>query len=250
MCRIVLLWGDFDEDFPPIFQSFADIATEDPVRSKEVGKKVAHKDGWGLLNVTSERIVLDKRSTSLTRDTELPKVFNGALMMHTRAAAPNEGMGVLNNHPFHLSDEKYDVYIVHNGWFDKYKINEAIGYSHPELINDTEIFADFFMSLEGDMKTRISKALEISKQKEYIKGGANIYVIVKDRETLETSIFYHADNAPGKEFTEYNRLYAIGNGKWKGIISSSLIYSSHFPKSLNPTEIERGKLYSEELKGY
>ncbi|MEM3830173.1 MAG: hypothetical protein QXP36_13310 [Conexivisphaerales archaeon] len=248
MCRIILLWGDFKDDFPTIFRSLSDVATEDPLHPKNGDKGFSHKDGWGFLNLNKEKIVLNKYSSPLTRSTEPPSIFNGVLMVHVRAAAPNEGVGVLNNHPFHVSDDKYDAYIVHNGWFDKYKINESIGYEHPELVNDTEVFINFVMSFKGDMQKRLSEALENAKQKKYLKGGANIFVLAIDRETLNVTIFYHADVASEKEFQEYNKLYAIRGKKWDGIVSSSLIYSSFFPKNLAPIEIERGKLYTKQLE--
>ncbi|MGC8618422.1 MAG: hypothetical protein ACP5UZ_06770 [Thermoplasmata archaeon] len=243
MCRIVLMWGEVANMFPDIFKSFSDVATEDPLLSKVDGQARGHKDGWGFLNLNKEKIVFSKSFSRLTRDTGTPSVFNGVVMMHARLAAPNEGMGVLNNHPFHVADERYDVYIVHNGWFDKYKINESLGFDRPELINDTEIFIDFVMSQEGNISTRLSRALDISKKEGYINGGANIFVVAVDRETLKISIFYHADVATGKEFKEYNKLYTAGDQNWKGVFSSSIIYSKFFPKSLEPKEIERGKLY-------
>ncbi|MDA8054747.1 MAG: hypothetical protein M0Z77_03720 [Thermoplasmatales archaeon] len=248
MCRIAILWGNFEDEFRSIFQSLSDVASEDPLRLDKDGRKLSHKDGWGFLNINKERIVFNRYSTPLRRDTKVPEISNGIIMMHARAAAPSEGMGVLNNHPFHATDQRYEVYMVHNGWFDKNKINETLGYEHPEFINDTEVFLNFVMTIDGDMKTRLAKAMEISKRKEYIKGGANILVVAVDRRPPNVlSIFYHADNAPGKEFKEYNKLYAVKNEKFKGVFSSSIIRSSYFPKDLKTSEIERGKLYSEEL---
>ncbi len=244
---MLLLWGNISDKFKPIFQSLSDVATGDPLLPENEGKKFSHKDGWGFLNVNKEKIVLSKYSTQLTRETNLPAIFDGILMIHARAAAPGEGAGVLNNHPFHAADDRYDVYLAHNGWFDKYKINEMLGYGHPELINDSEIFLKFVMSLEGDMNARMKKALEISKENGYIKGGANIFVIAINRENLNISVFYHSDVAAGKEFKEYNKLYYIKDERFEGVVSSSVILSMHFPKDLEITQIIRGKLYNIEL---
>ena len=245
MCRMVLLWGEFSPEFESIFRSLADVAEDDPLAKK---KPVSHGDGWGLLNLYKEGLELKRYGTPLTLRVPTPRVENGVAIVHVRLAAPSEGMGVLNAHPFHLQDERYDVYISHNGWFDKFEMNKTLGLGSVKNMNDTETFLKLLMTQNGSREDRVREALDISKENGYIKGGANIYVVATERETNATHVIYHSDVAPGNDYTEYEKLFLLSGSNWSGVISSSLKESKFFPKGVNIEEIERGRIQDTVVK--
>ncbi|MEM3192006.1 MAG: hypothetical protein QW292_07955, partial [Candidatus Parvarchaeota archaeon] len=189
-----------------IFKSLVDVAEDDPLAKN---RPVSHKDGWGLLNIYDGGLELKRYGTPLTSRVPTPRVEEGVVIVHVRLAAPSEGKGVLNAHPFHLQDERYDVYISHNGWFDKFEMNKTLGLKSVRNINDTEAFLKLVMSQDGSIEDRIRAALYISKEKRYIKGGANIFLAAIERETKITSVIYYSDVAPEKEYTEYEKLYFL-----------------------------------------
>ena len=244
---MVLLWGNFSYDFASIFRSLQDVAQDDPILRKE-GKKGVHKDGWGFLNITNDSIEFERFATPLTLKTPQPTFRDGAAIIHARAAASGEGSGVLNAHPFHEQDETYDVYISHNGWFDKEEINKLLKLETVMSMNDTEVFLRLVMSQKGTINARVKTALELSRKNGYLKGGANIFITALKKGTNKMSIIFHSDVGPGKEYNEYYRLYSIKGRNWNGVVSSSLKLSEYFPKDVEPSQIERGKIYTSEIE--
>ncbi len=242
MCRMVLLWGNFSGQFRSIFKSLSDVAQDDPLLRKG-SKTFSHKDGWGYLNVSGESIELRRFAAPLNFKVRPPSAKDGVALIHARAAAKGEGMGILNAHPFHSQDETYDVYITHNGWFDKYMMNKALGLESVTKMNDTEVFLKLIMNQNGPIDERVKAALELSKRNDYMKGGANIYVAGLKRGTSRASIIYHTDTAPEREYGEYNKLYFIEGKNWSGVISSSIKLSKYFPKGVKIGDVERGKVY-------
>lgn len=246
MCRMILLWGNFSDDFGSIFRSLEDVAQDDPLLRKD-GKKGSHKDGWGFLNITDDSIEYRRFATPLTLKTSEPKVRDGLAIVHARAAAPGEGLGVLNTHPFHEQDETYDVYISHNGWFDKEGMNDILELETVKSMNDTEVFLRLVMSRKGTIETRVKNALDLSRKNGYIKGGANIYIIALRKATNETTIIFFSDVGPELDYNEFYRLYSITGVNWNGIVSSSLIISDYFPNKIEFSPIERGKIYTRKI---
>lgn len=248
MCRMALVWGDLEGDFEAIYKSLADVAQKDPLLVDKEGKNKQHKDGWGFLNLSGDSLIVKREIAPLTVNSERPIAKKGAVILHARLAAPNEPMGILNVHPFHASDESYDVYLAHNGWFDKYKLNDSLGLRNVERMNDTEVFLKYVMSFEGDLYTRLDKALKASKEKGYLKGGSNILALGIDRNSNEPSVYYHCDQSKEREFTEYNKLYKISNRDLSAVVSSSLIHSEFFPKEFHRETLTRSNLYTEKLQ--
>ena len=246
MCRMVLLWGDFESVSEPIFRSLSDVAENDPLARND-NEPFSHKDGWGVLNISNERIKLERYGNPLTLGVSPPDTRKGVALIHVRAAAKGEGMGILNAHPFHMQDETYDVYITHNGWFDKYKINKLLKLGSVKNMNDSEVFLKLVMTQKGSVENRVRAALRLSRKNGYMKGGANVYVVSIKRGTNEVSIIYHTDTSQEKTYGEYNKLYFIKGKTWTGVTSSSLRLSRYFPKEIEMEELKRGKIYTAKM---
>lgn len=242
MCRMALMWGNIENDFPMIFKSVSDVAMNDPLLKRDSIRGFSHKDGWGYLNISGDSIDYKRYATPLTLAVSPPPAVKGIVMVHARAAAAGEGLGVLNAHPFHSQDEDYDAYITHNGWFDKFKINESLKLKSVNSMNDTEVFLSLVMAQNGTMYDKLHAVLELSRERGYFRGGANIFVAALKRGTKELSIFYHTDIGVGNEYGEYYRLYHIKSEEWQGVVSSSVMLSGYLPKGLKTEVVERGKL--------
>ncbi len=118
MCRMLCLVDNFLRDYEAIMKSFREVAKKDPIITGKEGDFISHDDGWGY--VFHSKIQLKYFSSGYpVFESPIPDFPEGKLLMHARKAASGEPVGTLASHPHFESDEYYEVYLAHNGWFYK-----------------------------------------------------------------------------------------------------------------------------------
>lgn len=229
------LKGEFEEDFPEIFAALQEVAKSDPLLRGE-----SHSDGWGYVYYNGSSFVHERRSEPIYT-AAVPKVESGFVVVHARNAAPGEPLGVLNSHPHHRSDRRYEFYLTHNGWFDKGKIAGLLGERDAGLSTqtDSEFFLELVFTLSGNPRERLETAARLSKEHDLVKTTMNIFLLGMDKATGSATVAYYTD---AKEYSEYVTLYSGHGTSWSGVFSSSIPLSSRFPASLRLEKVERDKV--------
>lgn len=97
------------------------------------------------------------------------------------------------------------------------------------------------------MEYKLKLALKNTKEKDFLKGSSNIFLLVVDRISRKISAYYYCDRKSELEFREYDKLLRIEYDNLHGVISSSLAISEFFPTNAIVEPIQRGKLMSFEL---
>lgn len=241
MCRMFLLKGDFQKNFPEIFNISKKISAQDPLHSLDSSLPYNHIDGWGYVNLTQRDIYYYRTSVPLA-DSDEPKVNDGYLLFHMRNAAPGEPMGVNNSHPFHISTEDGDFYLSHNGWFDKKKIAEYIHLRNYQMENDSLVFLRFLASQSGTIEEKVKSAIEISRAESFVKSTANLLLLFVDKGENITGIAF-TDASPSTRYGKYHELFLIETKEWKGVFSSSFLEFDFISRIGKISKLERGKLY-------
>jgi predicted glutamine amidotransferase len=229
------LKGEFEEDFPAIFEALQEVARSDPLLHGE-----SHSDGWGYVYYDGSSLVHERQREPVYA-ASVPNVKSGFVVVHARNAAPGEPLGALNSHPHRRSDRRYELYLAHNGWFDKKKIIGLLGEREANLSaqTDSEFFLELIFTLSGDPRERLETAAGLSKEHDLIKTAMNIFLLGVDRATGSATVAYYTD---AKEYSEYVTLYRGRGTSWSGVFSSSIRFSSRFPSSLGLEKVERDKV--------
>ena len=243
MCRMLAMTGDFSHVFPGIVRAFSEVTRKDPLADKDKGRSESHLDGWGFVYSGNGIIRHEKHDLPFFND-EIQDFGSGSIIIHARQAAPGEPMGVSRNHPFYASDGRYDIFLCHNGWFDKDAISREISLTDPENYVDSEVFLKYAMKFPGTDLDKISASLETAFRENMIKSSANILALSIDRMSLSSKILYYTDVSEAKAYDEYYKMYFGEGSHWMGVFSSSIIRSRHFPENCKIKEVPRGKLLS------
>ena len=243
MCRMLAMTGDFSSVFPGIMKAFSEVTRKDPLADKDKDRSESHSDGWGFVFSGNSNIRYEKHYLPFYND-KIPEFGSGSILIHARQAAPGEPMGVSRNHPFYATDGKYDIFLCHNGWFDKGAISRDISLKDPENYVDSEVFLKYAMKFHGTDMEKISASLETAFRENMVKSSANILALSINRMTRSRKILYYTDVSMAREYDEYYKLYIAEGSQWKGIFSSSIIRSMHFPEDCKITEVPRAMLLS------
>ena len=243
MCRMFCLSGGYSSVFPDIKKAFMEITRRDPIISNGDGTYTSHDDGWGYVHHDGSTIVYG-RSENPVFDSEIPPFKSGNLVVHARKAAPNEPVGASSSHPHMEYDERYEVYLSHNGWFDKFALAKELGIDNAEKYVDSQLFLKFLMGFSGNLEERLRSSTRVMKEKRLLNSTANLMVLGLNRKTQKTEIYCYTDVAEGKEYTEYVTLYKVSGNGWKGIFSSSLIIPEYFPMRTQTYKLPRGTVIS------
>lgn len=233
------LFGDYSKDIDSVYDALLEVCRKDPLFPSYWKADPVHNDGWGYVTMTEDAIDF-KRYAMPIFDSERPRLTeHGILIVHARKAAPGEPIGVLDAHPHHRGDSDYDVYLVHNGSFNKEKIAEKLGDTNLGNQPDSEFFLQYIMSLKGTIEERIRKTLEDADKYDFVKTTNNIFILAADKKTGKGRLFYYGYSKRGED---YIKMYRVENERWKGVVSSSLLKSSHFPKDVKVTEVVQREL--------
>lgn len=233
------LSGNYSKDYQRIIESFLEITKKDPIITNKEGNFTSHDHGWGYVH-HDEYSLNFFRSKVPVFESDVPKFSSGNLIFHARKAAPGEPMGILASHPHYEIDEEYEVFLSHNGWFDKQAIAKEINISNIGKWVDSQMFLKFIMSFKGKFENRLKEALFQAHKKKLIKSTANLMILSIDRSSGESKVYYYTDVAEGREYTNYVKLYHAKTDDWKGVFSSSIVIPNSFPKNVELTEVERG----------
>lgn len=243
MCRMLCLAGNYLPEYSSIMRSFWEITEKDPIITNKDGTFTSHDDGWGYVFHDGKDLEYFRSYEPIFKSS-IPELPEGKIIMHARKAAPGEPKGIFACHPHFESDENYEVYLAHNGWFDKAALSKELDLKESEKYVDSHVFLKYIMSFSGDIEKRLRSALNKSRESGFIKTTANLMVLSLDRTTGKSKIYAYTDVAESREYTEFVRLYQIEGNGWKGIFSSSIIYSHSFPKNLRISEVPRDRIIS------
>ena len=239
MCRMFCLSGDYSDVFDSIRNSFLEITKKDPIITEKEGDFTAHDHGWGYVHHSGESVDYFRSNIPVFNST-FPGFSHGNLVVHARRAAAGEPMGTIASHPHFESDDKYEVYLAHNGWFNKPAIAREVGVTNYDKFVDSHMFLKYIMSFKGKFVERLENALTEARKKGLINSTANLMILAMDRETGRSNIYYYTDVAEGLEYTDYVKLYSITGSRWRGVFSSSILVSDRFPKNFSAVEVKRG----------
>lgn len=236
-----ILKGNFSEEFDTIFQISKKISNSDPLHFMDKNLPSNHLDGWGFVNLSDHDVTYFRTDLPLA-DAYPRGVENGYLLFHMRNAARGEPMGIQNSHPFHISTEDGDFYLIHNGWFDKEKIANFMGLKNYKNENDSLVFLRFLVSINGKVEERIQESIRISLDKEFIKSTANIMLLFIDK-LGKAKGFALSEASRTTNYGKYHELYMMETDSWKGVFSSSFLEFEQLRKLGKVTKLERGRLY-------
>ncbi|MHB1708795.1 MAG: class II glutamine amidotransferase domain-containing protein [Thermoplasmataceae archaeon] len=243
MCRMFAMVGEFSQVFPEIFMSLQDVARNDPLLDAMGIDPPMHSDGWGYVSLSGGNLV-HYRSAAPVYDSNPVSAHNGFILLHARKASPQEPHGVVNSHPFHASDQDMDIYLAHNGAFDKGGIAEILGIHDINGRTDSEIFLRLVISQTGRLTQRLESAVEIAADKKLLTGTPNLLVFVPGKETRDAEIAYYTAPPNSGVYVDYNRLYLVRGRDWSGVFSSSIIGSEFFPEDVEIDRVKTGRVFS------
>lgn len=241
MCRMFCLTGDYSDDFGLIFKSFLEVTKNDPIITAKEGDFRSHDHGWGYVYHSGKSVDYFRSSVPVFNST-MPEFYNGNLIVHARRAATGEPMGTMASHPHFESDDQYEVYLAHNGWFNKSAIAREMGINNYGTLVDSHMFLKYIMSFKGEFAERLHNALTEAKKKNLIISTANLMILAVERETGMSKMYYYTDSAEGFEYTDYVKLYLVRGKRWRGVFSSSILVPDQFPKYLGAVEVVRGTI--------
>ncbi len=247
MCRMFALTGDYSPVFTDIVRAFSEVTEKDPLADKNKGRSESHSDGWGLVYSGDGIIRYEKHGLPFFKD-KIQEFEPGSIIIHARQAAPGEPMGVSRNHPFYSTDGRYDIFLCHNGWFDKDAISRKIFLKDPENYVDTEVFLKYAVRFPGTDSEKMAASLETAFRENMVKSSANLLALSIDRTSLTKKIIYYTDVSETRVYDEYYKLYFVESSHWKGIFSSSIIRSRHFPENCKIKEVPKGMLLTIETQ--
>lgn len=231
--------GNFGPDLDDLFESLLEVCRHDPFFPPDWKAQPCHDDGWGYVTYDGDSIDF-KRYKNAIFDSEKPK-FNdkGILVVHARKAASGEPIGLLDSHPHHRGNSEYDVYLVHNGSYNKANIAEKLEDTNLSNQPDSEFFLEYLIRQKGTIEEKIAKTLEDADKYDFVKTTNNIFIMSVDKSNGKARLFYYGFS---KRDYEYVTMYKVENDKWKAVISSSLLKASRLPKDLKVTKVEQRKL--------
>ncbi len=243
MCRMLAIVGEFSQVFPEIFMSLQDVARNDPLLDAMGIDPPMHSDGWGYVAFSKDDLVY-YRTSAPVYDASPVSAHNGLMLVHARKASPQEPHGVVNSHPFHASDQNIDLYLAHNGAFDKGGISEILGISEIRNQTDSEFFLRLVISQSGRLTQRLESAIEIASDKKLLTGTPNLLMLGLGKGTMEAEIAYYTAPPNSGVYVDYNRLYLVRGRGWYGVFSSSIIGSEFFPEDVEIDQVKTGRVFS------
>jgi predicted glutamine amidotransferase len=238
MCRMFCLTGNYSDDFDSIMKSFLEVTKNDPLITAKEGNFKSHDHGWGYVHHSDESINYFRSNMPVFNST-ISEFSYGNLIIHARKAATGEPLGTMATHPHFESDDQYEVYLAHNGWFNKSAIAKEMSVNNYSNFVDSHMFLKYIMSFKGEFLERLNNAISRAKKKGLINSTANLMILAIDRETGKSKIYYYTDSAEGYGYTDYVKLYLVKGKAWQGVFSSSILVSDEFPKNLSTVEVKR-----------
>ncbi|OWP55562.1 MAG: hypothetical protein B2I17_09305 [Thermoplasmatales archaeon B_DKE] len=243
MCRMFGIVGDFQEAFPDLFNALQDVARHDPLLELSGNEPPRHSDGWGYVSSSSGSLVHFRTANPIYNSGPIDPE-NGFFIAHARKASPSEPLGATNSHPYHASDETMEVYLAHNGAFEKRGLADIIGIKETEDQTDSEFFLQLMMLQKGTLMQRLGGALGIIRQHRLLAGTPNLIVLGIRKDNGMPELLYYTAAPNSGVYTEYNRLYLVRGNGWTGVFSSSITGSEFFPEDTEKEVVRTGVILS------
>ncbi len=240
MCRMFSINGDFRKDIDAILNSLRDVTRKDPLLRDGEGRPESHPDGWGYVSLSQKSIDYRRYEKPFFKS-KMPDLLEpGLLMVHVRKAADGEPLGFLNSHPHHKSTTEYDLYLCHNGQYNKERIASLLGEENAGNQTDSEFFLEYIASRKGTIEEKLKSSIEAISEKDLMKTTSNFTILSIDKNTHNAKIYYYSDT---KNPTKYTDLYYTETKKWKGVFSASIPLSKYFPKKLKMKKVPMKVLF-------
>jgi len=118
LCRILLAAGE-GYRMRPLVEALIRASENDPYKARR-GRGNQHRDGWGYVLITKDKIEYYKSPKPIFKDERSSQLMTnlkgfGVLLLHSRAASQG-GVNLFNTQPFaYGSPHGYQLFFMHNG---------------------------------------------------------------------------------------------------------------------------------------
>lgn len=235
-----MLSGSYGGHVEVVFNSLNEVCQNDPLFPESYKGKPCHDNGWGYVTIGPDSIDFKRYSTPIFESKTPNLGDSGKVIVHVRKAASGEPTSLLDAHPHHRGNEDYDVYLVHNGSYNKKNIAAKLNETKLDNQPDSEYFLEYLMQQEGNIEEKIERTLSDAEKFDFVKTTNNIFILSVDKTSKEARTFYHSSF---KKESEYVTMYKVQGKEFSGVVSSSLLKSSQFPLDLEVTKVKTNKLY-------
>jgi len=234
MCRLLGFAGSNEEEFRRLFSCLRGVAENDPLNRKEP----SHKDGWGYVAVSSERLQLYKTAKPIFKDDEVPKVRGYSLVVvHARQTSFEALVSARHSHPYHYTTVKGDFFFAHNGSVDREALAKVLRVRDPEAYVDSEL-AGLLIAQKG-----LRKGYEILAK--HMRSSLDSLVVHLSPKKVATLYYYGAfdvERVKSKGLPEdYYQLYYVKGRGFEAVLSSSLLFHPEC-RGMKAEKIDNGVL--------
>jgi len=230
---------------------FVEASMEDPYLMEASGSR-SHGDGWGyaVAYVDDGRTTVDFYKTSRQiwserdRLRELIERFKGHSsiygLLHSRKAGSTEPIGEEHSHPYRYSLNGQEMFFIHNGGVDKYRLAEEVGFKDPGSVTDSYLAGLYLMnSLRGGL----SVVEAYRKLLAYTKSALNTGVLFMDAKRGYVDLYAASFIAQRDEpRLKYYALYHVDLEGLSTVFSSTIASLAEQRGLASPTKIEEGRL--------
>ncbi|MFP3260909.1 MAG: class II glutamine amidotransferase [Sulfolobus sp.] len=212
MCRMLAYHGNNKAELERLVGCLIRAANKDPLRNG-----VKHGDGWGIVAIDSEGIIYYRSKNPIYTEANLLTSLIGKLkgefkvIIHARQASDKSLVSSYYSHPYMDYNDKFIIYLAHNGSIDKDKLSSSLGIDASKMV-DSELA----------LKYILLKGLDSVKELEsYTQTALNLFLLVirRGKDPISAKLYYY--NYYKKLGDEYYKLYVNGNA----VYSSSLAYT-------------------------
>ncbi len=244
-CRMFLYYGDAKVAMN--FQNSLKLAAK-----KDIFNNKSHGDGWGSVILSKNSETYIRRSESIYNHDQLEYFINSdgkiAILSHARLASETEQKrGWIDVHPFRIFMENETLYIAHNGYIDKKKLEEGYGIKTKNF-TDSESFAYLIQRMDGDAMGNIKEIIDFL-HKNGLAGTLNL-LCLGYRYDGKLRICYYSDFITKNE--NYSSLIEYHNKEEISVMSSTVAYYLNLvddelkPLKNNVSKVEKGKFFKME----
>lgn len=243
MCRLVALVVNEPELVKESLLKLKDAAKVDPMGPSGV---VNHSDGWGLAVMQGEPrsgiLTVYKATKPIYNDPSFSSVLESATQLrgvvysgvaHVLNADDKNVVNTITVHPANAHVNDGELYVVHNGVVDKFKVYEYLRsrYSiklNVELMNDTYVLAQLLARIYddvGDLRYALSRLADLIRGGNWLKSALNtgILLIKPSGVNVYATLMYDSSVLNNEKRRRYYNLFAIRSNKGTLMASSTLI---------------------------
>ncbi|AAY81153.1 class II glutamine amidotransferase [Sulfolobus acidocaldarius] len=166
MCRMFAYYGSSWSKVEELFNCLSRSAEVDPYFNNS-----SHKDGWGFVIVTRDKIIHYRSGRPIFEDT-LPIKLNDQEMIavfHARQASAGNPIGSQFSHPYLEVNQNGSIFLAHNGSVDKERLLKEVS-MNSEYVVDSELALKFISRFKD-----LYEGVEVLKG--YTKSALNLFLV-------------------------------------------------------------------------